>query len=160
LRILAAGGLSLAVVAAMLALSGSTVAATSPFSTEDLGVIDVSFQATAFSHNGQVVGQDRWGQPASWTPAGGMVVLGSGRAVAVNDAGQVAVDGGSGAFLWSEKDGKLNLGTLGGAADMLNVSDVSEQGQVVGAGQTAPGPLFAFPWHAFSWTRANGMVDL
>ena len=47
----------------------------------------------------------------------------------------------------------IDLGTLGG--NFSEALDMNASGQVVGESATAP-----FGIHAFSWTRAGGMVDL
>ena len=57
------------------------------------------------------------------------------------------------AFFWTEPDGMLDLGTLGG--DDSWATDLNAKGQVVGFSTVAPRVF-----RAFSWTAAGGMVDL
>jgi len=144
--------------------------------------------ATAVNASGQVVGWGvvydlRYGA-FSWTQAGGWVEFGTllgslcppnvcgldAFAAAVNDSGQVV---GSGdtlwhrcAFLWTQAGGIVNLGIMPGHPwnysdpsyeySWSNASAVNAGGQVVGFGTT---PNRESP-HAFSWTRASGMVVL
>ena len=57
------------------------------------------------------------------------------------------------AFVWSERTGFVDIGTLGGAASQA--LDINDLGQVIGWAMTPE----AAP-HAFLWTRSTGMRDL
>jgi probable HAF family extracellular repeat protein len=70
----------------------------------------------------------------------------SSRAIAVNDAGQVLVDGGSGAFIW-QNGIRTDLGSLGGG--FTQASAMNTVGQVVGVSNG----------HAFLW-HDGAMTDL
>jgi len=61
------------------------------------------------------------------------------------------------AFLWTEKSGMFDLGTLGRGA---TAAAVNARGQVVGTtGANVPFPGFSGS-HVFLWTKQDGMVDL
>ncbi|MFZ0687720.1 MAG: Ig-like domain repeat protein [Terriglobales bacterium] len=81
------------------------------------------------------------------------------RPVAINAASQVTgfyypVPGGTNhAFLWSQADGLLDLGSLGGGQSWGN--GINDQGAVVGSSEV---PCYAD--HGFLWTQASGMNDL
>jgi len=142
-----------------------------PIDLGTLGGANVSFSTpAAVNVSGQVVGlslmpQDRF-RAFSWTPAGGMINLGTlggtySDAMAVNDMGQVVGesftpgDVEAHAFSWTQAEGMIDLGTLGGwFSQAVAVNDV---GQVVGTSFPTDSNL---EFHAFSWTRAGGMVDL
>jgi probable HAF family extracellular repeat protein len=110
-----------------------------------------------------VVGESETGTGAThafrWTPGSGMqdFLVGdpavNSDAVAVNEAGQIAVQIGNGAFLW--QSGSLTpLGDLGGAG-LTTPRAITESGQVVGSSLTSSGEL-----HAFRWTAGAGIEDL
>jgi probable HAF family extracellular repeat protein len=69
----------------------------------------------------------------------------------INDRGQVAGDGASGAFLW-EEGSTILLGSLGGG--VTEVTAINAQGDVAGAGLTPDGAQ-----HAFVWVQGR-LVDL
>ena len=73
----------------------------------------------------------------------------------VNSAGQVAGTAGRGefAFIWTETDGVVDLGSLGG--DPTYAAGLDEAGQVIGRSTNADGHE-----RAFLWTAAEGMIDL
>jgi probable HAF family extracellular repeat protein len=82
----------------------------------------------------------------------------SGRAVAINDSGQVAgwsftaLQQSSHAFLWTEDDGMQDLGTLGRGCRTHGVNDL---GHVVGWYNPVDGPH-----RAFLWTAGDGMQEI
>jgi len=57
-------------------------------------------------------------------------------------------------FLWTEKDGMRNLGTLVGGSWGVAYG-INNRGGIVGYGETASGK-----YHAFVWTENEGMRDL
>jgi probable HAF family extracellular repeat protein len=157
--------LAVAVLAPAMFAGGSGAAAPA-FPSVDLGTLGgASSNAVAINDAGQVVG---WSTTASevrhafaWTPAAGMVDLGSlggeSFAVAVNEAGDVAgssttASGVQHAFFWSQATGMVDLGTLG--VDSRAV-DLNDGGMVVGRWTTETGAT-----KAFFWLRTTGMVDL
>ncbi len=78
---------------------------------------------------------------------------GSSFALAVSDTGVAVGYSGNKAFRWTQADGMVDLGTLGGNS---LASAVNDRGTVtVGASMTAD-----VAQHAFAWTEAAGMVDL
>lgn len=56
------------------------------------------------------------------------------------------------AFLWTAKDGMVDIGTLGG--DSFAV-DINKNGKVVGYARTESGDM-----HGFLWTEEDGMTDI
>jgi probable HAF family extracellular repeat protein len=141
------------------------------------GWIDLTSGATqsnavALNDGGQVVGWTDtppygYGYRAfEWTSIGGIVGLGTlddstlSWASDVNGRGQIvgssrSSDGIDQAFLWTQESGMMNFGARGVVAHALAISDA---GQVVGESLTAPG--FSGNYHAFSWSRDGGMIDL
>jgi probable HAF family extracellular repeat protein len=155
----------------------------------DLGTVVGDGGGSAFdvNVNGWVVGYS-WhaigpipptffSHPFLWTPANGMVDLGTlggrqGRAVAVNASGQVvggsdtdlSFSGQQHAFLWTQADGMFDLGTLGGDLSSVAIG-VNDDGLIVGNSGTLCDriepcdPANSVP-HAFVWTPSSGMVPL
>jgi probable HAF family extracellular repeat protein len=127
--------------------------------------------ATAVNVNGQVVGYLDTGSGLrhafSWTPAGGMIDLGTvgsdieSAAIHVSSDGQVSgqsVANGDPnspqhAFSWTPAGGMIDLGTLGGASSYAIAA--SANGLVAGMSNTA-----IWDPHAFLWSRSGGMIDL
>jgi probable HAF family extracellular repeat protein len=126
--------------------------------------------------HGEVVGSAQTSTGAEhaflWTRSEGMLDLGTlggawSQAHEVNDRGEVdgnsqTSTGATRAFFWTRKGGMVDLGTLGG--NTSGARAMNESGQVVGSAETdiveCPGGLCRNTEHAFSWTRAGGMVDL
>ena len=127
--------------------------------------------------SGEVVGQSEnangLGRAFAWTPAGGIVALGSFNgfdatdALAINDSGQIVGEAVASnqngppdpitccehPFLYSAAGGFTDLGNLGGiegAATAINAN-----GHVAGWSETPAGVS-----DLFLWTQAGGMVDL
>lgn len=80
--------------------------------------------------------------------------------VAINNNGEAAgyyevgVEGSSShAFFWSEAEGIIDLGTLGGTDSFAY--DINDKGQVVGTAKDSNGVN-----RGFMWTKQDGMVDL
>jgi len=65
------------------------------------------------------------------------------------------------AFIWDQKSGMQDLGTLGTGTDAEAIK-INERGQVIGDSYTssAPGACFPVTSGAFIWDRQHGMVDL
>ena len=79
---------------------------------------------------------------------------GSGRAVAINENGQIAGDNyESGEGFFRDGETVVSFGSLGGGK--THVIAMNERGAVVGTSITASGDV-----HAFVWTRESGMRDL
>ena len=127
----------------------------------DLGLFA---RPSGVNDEGQVVGNLNSTFAFSWTPAGGMVNLGTfggnlSTAEDVNEGGQVVgwsrtTGGVERAFSWTAAGGMVDLGTLGGTQSLAFA--VNDKGQVVGRA-TPQGDAIS---HAFSWTAATGMIDL
>ena len=121
----------------------------------DLGTLGgEDSEAVDVNESGVVVG---WANTATsrqaflWSDGGPMVDLGAelgwsySEARAINDIGQVIGIGSGGGFLWSQADGKVELG-----ADAVPVA-LSANGHVVG---------FRLGGVPFLWTEAGGFVDV
>jgi probable HAF family extracellular repeat protein len=147
----------------------------------DLGTLGgLTSAAAAVNAAGQVVG---WSVTAEgtphaffWSPSQGMIDLGTLGALigvdgqplrgaisfasAVNDAGQVvgSSDSPSGhhAFLWTQAEGMIALGTLEGSRGFSVARKINQAGQIIGVSTHPRGADL----HAFSWTKAGGMIDL
>lgn len=65
------------------------------------------------------------------------------------------------AFIWDEKNGMQDLGTLGTGTD-AEAFEINEQGQVIGDSYSSsnPGLCYGVTSGAFIWDRRHGMVDL
>ncbi len=138
----------------------------------DLGTLGgTNSSATALNVAGSVVGSSQLAGNSStqaflWrldtntmTPLG---TLGGNNssAIGVNAAGLVAgtsdiTGGGTRPFLWSEADGLLDLGGLGGTDSLGRAFGINDLGQVVGRSDRGDGTFGAFVWDA-----ANGFTDL
>src|SRR5206468_274992 len=157
----------------LAANAGAAYAAETPFITIDLGTLPGGrdSRALAVNDSGQVVGWSN--QPSgqslafSWTPAGGMIDLGTlggpgSNALAVNANGQVVGESivtlgvSNHAFSWTPAGGMIDLGALGGLGIFTQsvAFALNDAGQVVGRSTITGGS------HAFSWTPAGGMIDL
>lgn len=65
------------------------------------------------------------------------------------------------AFVWDQKNGMQDLGTLGTGTDAETLK-INERGQVIGDSYTSsnPGACYGVTLGAFTWDRQHGMVDL
>jgi probable HAF family extracellular repeat protein len=65
------------------------------------------------------------------------------------------------AFVWDQKNGIQDLGTLGTGTDAQSVR-INDHGQIIGDSylSTAPGACFGTETGAFIWDRTSGMVNL
>jgi probable HAF family extracellular repeat protein len=124
--------MALAVVLAAL-VAGARAASTPQFQIVDLGTLSgPTSLATAINDGGQVAGVSLTATAGEWH-----------------------------AFVWTQAEGMIDLGSLGGTdiyQPTLQVNGINESGQVVGWSYTA-----ANDWkstHAFSWTQEGGMIDL
>ena len=70
-------------------------------------------------------------------------------------AGTTAVGGQFRGFFVTQADGTVDIGTLGGPRATANA--ISNSGHVVGNSDTAQ---CCVAFHAFSWTKNGGMIDL
>ncbi len=125
----------------------------------DLGALGVDHpksSAVAINAHGQIVGSSSYGNGSHthaflWQ-AGKMRDLGAGTvAVAINDSGQVAVNGVPHAFLW-ENGKRTDLGVLG-AGNYTEASAMNDRGQIVGSSGTESGS------NPFLWQNGK-MSDL
>lgn len=126
---------------------------------------------TGLNDAGQVSGYAATGEGGNfhafiWTEAGGMRLLempptpasDASQARGINTTGQIAgfafpFDGPLHAFMWSDSQGKVDLGSL--TNGWSSASAINDQGVVVGSSIAAGGQA-----HAFRWAPASGLVDL
>lgn len=92
-----------------------------------------------------------------WTPSGGMIDLGVGRATAVSSDGTIVVGNNPDfAFRWTQSTGKVILPTLPGAS-FSSATAISADGQViVGYSQSTSVPT----GDAVRWTSSNGVQSI
>jgi probable HAF family extracellular repeat protein len=144
----------------------------------DLGVLGriegIGFSAAAgINESGAVVGMSTTSNAVHafrWTSNGGLRDLGVIAELALPEgsigiSAATAISNGGGqvvglsttldsihSFLWSDRNGMQDLGTLGGAVSVAR--GVNDREQVVGASATTDAA------HAFIWSRQTGMQDL
>jgi len=129
----------------------------------------VSSVVNDINEPGHLVGRsstsDGLEQAFFWSPETGMRALGSSafssQALAINEAGQVVgeiedADGNTRAFSWTAQGGLIELDLLG--AQSARAFDVDDTGRVIGI--LVYDELCLEQVHVFSWSAANGMVDL
>ncbi len=85
----------------------------------------------------------------SWTKSGGLVELGNGTAVDINEAGHILGRDASGSFLWKPGTGKIRIPQLN------SIMALSDAGHVVGNASAA-----GTDYRGFLWTETGGLVDL
>jgi uncharacterized membrane protein len=90
----------------------------------------------------------------SWTNNEGVVELGDGVAIDINEAGHIVGRDNSGAFLWKQGSGKLRIPHHSGSNSCTVPEALSDAGHVVGRNY-----VVAHQSHAFSWTQAGGIVE-
>jgi len=124
-----------------------------PLVIADLGTLggDSSFPV-AMNNHGQVIGLSRTStgtQPNSFTwTTDAIIDLGMFNVAVVNDAGQIAGVSGGRCVLREPTGSMIDVGAS------CAPRGINASGQVVGYYQTATGS------HAFSWTKAGGLLDL
>lgn len=139
---------------------------------QDLGGLEQGARVLDVNQHGDMVGEglDANGDAhvLFWTASGEMKDLGkfggvNASGLGVNDRRQIA--GGrdvgdmfSTAFLWSAKDGFIDLGNLGGSGpfDGAVALDVNERGQVSGQSVAVSNG----DSHGFFWSEATGILDI
>lgn len=149
------------------------------FWSAKIGMVDLgtlggdSSEPFDIGESGQVVGRSETAggetRPFLWTYNGGMKDLGTfgggSNAMAVNSSGQIAgwseaphptYDFTPHAFVWTTEDGMVDIHEPGYFTSSPTVEGISEAGQVVGSRKEFP----ASESVAFSWTKAEGIVDL
>ncbi len=110
----------------------------------------------AVNSSGIVVGtRYSVGKFFSWTKSGGLVELGSGIAIDVNEAGDILGRDDSGAFLWKAARGKIRIPHLSSTAGYTVPVALSDAGHVVG-----DSVINGNYYRAFLWTEAGGLIDL
>src|SRR5436190_4226214 len=128
------------VLAAALSIAWSSAARAQPaWVPTDIGTLGLGSVARAVNNHGVVMGNSLLVGDASTTRGNRESTLSSSLATPT--------------FLWTARDGMVDIGTMGG----LNASgsDINDAGQVVGAANAADGE-----WHAFVWSAATGFIDI
>ena len=134
---------------------------------EDLGALagDPDIWPQYINRNGHVIGTS-WPRLFIWTETAGIVYVPSSVSTGfvlvggINDDGQVVgtdyrqTPYDARAFLWTEAEGVVDLGSLGGSYS--SAAAVNNRGQVAGQSFIADNSL----GHAFLWTPGAGMRDL
>jgi len=163
--------LSLAALAASLALGAVQATAAPTYRIKELGPGPHGWASQALAINDQnvVVG---WVQPerngpqiaAVWQPGGGVRAIGTlpghltSNALAVNASGQVVGFSGDGeapeAFFYDPATGMQDIGHYESSRPNSSATGISDDGTVVGRSVTSTGAV-----HAFTWTQAGGLVD-
>jgi probable HAF family extracellular repeat protein len=118
------------------------------------------------NNNGEIVGDSYGTGGFLWTKGSGyMVMPGSNtEATSINDSGTVVGSTTSfslrHAYAWSEEDGMIDLGTLGGPINgqISRAHAINNNGWVVGESTWDSSQETRV--HAFLWTESNGMTDL
>ncbi len=113
--------------------------------------------ATAVNSGGTVVGT-RYGNGKffSWTKSGGLVELGNGAALDINESGHIlGRDDSPGAFLWKPGTGKIYIPHLSATEPYTVPEALSDAGHVVGVSL-----IDGNYYRAFLWTESGGLVDL
>jgi len=102
------------------------------------------------NNNGQVCGYGTSGSYPNtvytafvWSPGIGMVVIGTGKPVGINDSGQVVYNNGGQIYVWNQDGSTVTVGS--GSAVGIN-----NKGQVAGAANS----------QAFLWDPGTGMTNL
>lgn len=123
---------------------------------EELVSFGPSSYAVAVNNGGMVVGtRYGFGRFFSWTKIGGLVELGTGVAIDVNEAGHIVGRDDTGAFLWKPGVGKIRIPHLSATGGYTVPASFSDAGHVVGD-SLVNGSYY----RAFLWTESGGMVDL
>ena len=141
-------------------------------SRQDIHTTGVSSVASALNNQGQVVGlnyDDGKGRAFLWQADTGMQLLGTlardSRATGINDAGQVVgwADANStgtpvGAFLWTAREGMLDINALrsaGSTARVTYAGAINQLGQIVGQDENLHAVLLT-PTGDLSWRGSHG----
>lgn len=150
---------------------GSWPTGAGAFLWEDGTITSLGFgEAHDINDLGHVVGYTLWENGYLWTPEDGLITIeklpgaGTVRPRSINNIGQVVGDyhilGTSNwhAFLWTVEDGMMDLGTLGG--DESWAWDINDNGQIVGAGNTASDDWYGFLWEEGTFTTLPHYSDV